>query len=319
MRRLVVLLALLSLTATAAAAPAPRVQGARSLPVCAGAGPYWPTQTLAVSGNVAWVACKEQGRVERVQLPSGKRRSVSLGFTQPIAVLTAFGAVWTLDSSGSVSRIDPKTLRVTARVDTGVSRPYNLWAGAGALWIADDGAGEIVRIDPVARRVRARIAVGDGPSDLVFAGTRAWVITHRDRGLYLLDAAANTARKLTTIPGDAPERIARAAGSIWLTGRGTDLLRLDEETGEVQATIEIGAGGIDVVAAAGSLWVPARAAAADGRGFPTMAVLRRVNPATGAVSSPAQARAKTDVHGLAPYRAGVLLADNTLGALYRVG
>jgi streptogramin lyase len=317
MGRLAALLALL-LATTAVAAPAPRLSGARAVPACAGAGAFWPTQTLAVTGATAWVACREQARVVRVALASGRRLgSTSLG-GQPIAILAARGAVWTLDASGTVARLDPRSARVTAQIRTGASRPYNLWAGAGSLWIVDDQSGEVLRIDPSRSIVTARIAVGDGPSDLVFAGARAWVINHRDRGLVALDTASNTARTLATIPGDAPERIARAAGSLWVTGRGTDLLRVDPETGAVQKTIEIGAGGIDVVAAAGSIWVPARAAAADRRGFPTMATLRRVDPARGTVATPARARARVDVHGLVGYGRGVLLADNTGGVLYRV-
>ena len=120
------------------------------------------------------------------------------------------------------------------------------------------------------------------------------------------------------MPGDAPERIAWASGSLWVTGRGTDLLRLDPETGAVQATIEIGAGGIDVIASGNSLWVPARAAAADRRGFPTMAALRRIDATTGKVTTPARASRRVDVHGLVPYRSGVLFADNTGGRLYSV-
>ena len=176
--------------------------------------------------------------------------------------------MWALDSGGTISRIDPRTARITARLQTGASAPYNLWAGAGSLWSVDDRAGEVIRIDPVARKVTQRIPVGDGAADLVFRGERVWVINHRDRGLVQIDAATNRPRRLTTVPGDAPERMAWAAGSLWVTGRGTDLLRLDPETGAVQATIEIGVGGIDVVAAGGALWVPARAAAADRRGFP---------------------------------------------------
>ena len=103
-----------------------------------------------------------------------------------------------------------------------------------------------------------------------------------------------------------------------MTGRGTDLLRLDPETGAVESTIEIGAGGIDVVAAGGSLWVPARNAATDRRGFPTMSVLRRVNPAEGSVTTPARPEGVVDVHGLVPCRSGVLVADNTGGRLYAV-
>ena len=269
----------LAVLALVVAAPAPSLAGAKAIRSCAGAGPFWPTQTLALSRDSAWVACKEERRILRVPLQPGRSRSIPVS-GQPIAVLSAFGAVWTLDSGGTISRIDPRTARITARLQTGASAPYNLWAGAGSLWSVDDSVGEVLRIDPVRRVVTQRIAVGDGAADLVFHGDRAWVINHRDRGLVLIETATNKARRLTTVPGDAPERMAWAAGSLWVTGRGTDLLRLDPETGAVQATIEIGVGGIDVVAAAGALWVPTRAAAADRRGFPTMAWLRRVDPAS---------------------------------------
>jgi streptogramin lyase len=293
--------------------------GTQSRRACAGAGPYWPTETLALRGGTAWVACKEEQRVVRVSLATGARRAKALEGS-PIAVLAGLGAVWTLDTSGVISRLDPVSAKVTSRIQTGMAAPYNLWSGAGSLWSADDRAGEIVRIDPARRRVIARIAVGDGPADMVFRDGRAWVVNHRDLGLVAIDTATNRPRKLVTLsaPNGAPERIAWAAGSLWVTGRGTDLLRLDPDTGATQATIEIGAGGIDVVAAGGALWVPSRNAAVDARGFPTMSTLRRVDQTTNAVTTPVQTKARIDVHGLAPYRSGVLFADNTGGRLYAV-
>ena len=294
---------------------APSLPGARSQKACAGAGPYWPTATLAVTGGTAWVACKEESRVVRVTLSSGSLRSTPVGGL-PIAVIAGLGAVWSLDSGGVVSRLDPKSGRVTRKIETGAAGPYNLWIGDGSLWSVDDRAGTVLRIDPARRKVVARVPVGDGPADMVFRGKRAWVINHRDLGLVAIDTATNRPRKLAKVPGDAPERLAWAAGSLWVTGRGTDLLRLDPETGAVKATIEIGAGGIDVVANGSSLWVPARAAAADRGGFPTMAALRRVDAATGKVTTPVRARSRMDVHGLLPYRGGVLFADNTAGLLY---
>ena len=305
----------LAIVALAVAAPAPTLPGAKAIRSCAGAGPYWPTQTLAVTRGFAWVACKEEQQVLRVPLQPGRSRSIVTA-GRPIAVLSAFGAVWAIDSQGTISHIDTRTARITARVRTPSSAPYNLWAGAGSLWSVDDSAGEVLRIDPVARKVTQRIPVGDGPADLVFRDEHVWVINHRDRGLVSIDATTNEARRLTVVPGDAPERMAWSAGSLWITGRGTDLLRIDPETGAVQATVDIGAGGIDVVSAAGALWVPARSAAADQRGFPTMAALRRVDPATRAVTTVVRPSRRIDVHGLAPYGRGVLFSDNTGGFLY---
>ena len=75
-----------------------------------------------------------------------------------------------------------------------------------------------------------------------------------------------------------------AADHLWITGRGTDLLEVDPDTGHVLRTVEIGAGGIDVVAVGDTLWVPSRNADVDVRGFPTMEALRRVDARTGAVT-----------------------------------
>ncbi len=318
MHRLWIVLVVLAVAVAGTAAGASSgVPGAKTFVACAGAGPYWPTATLALTGGTAWVACKEEGRVMRVTLSSGRRSTTPLRGS-PIAVVAGLGAVWALDTDGVVSKLDARNGRVTTTIATGAAAPYNLWIGGGSLWSVDDATGTVLRIDPARRKVVARIPVGDGPADMVFRGARAWVINHRDLGLVAIDTATNRPRKLANVPGDAPERLAWAAGSLWVTGRGTDLLRLDPETGAVKATVEIGAGGIDVVANGGSLWVPARAAAADRRGFPTMTALRRVDAGTGKVTTPVRARGRVDVHGLLPYRGGVLFADNTGGRLYAV-
>ena len=168
----------------------------------------------------------------RVTLSSGRRSTTPLRGS-PIAVVAGLGAVWALDTDGVVSKLDARNGRVTTTIATGAAAPYNLWIGGGSLWSVDDATGTVLRIDPARRKVVARIPVGDGPADMVFRGARAWVINHRDLGLVAIDTATNRPRKLANVPGDAPERLAWAAGSLWVTGRGTDLLRLDPATGAV--------------------------------------------------------------------------------------
>jgi hypothetical protein len=107
-------------------------------------------------------------------------------------------------------------------------------------------------------------------------------------------------------------------GSLWITGRGTDLLQVDGADGRLERKIEIGASGIDVAAAGNDLWVPTRTAAIDARGFPRMASLLRVDAASGTVKQTVHPAARVDVHGLIADTAGVWIADNTKGRLYRV-
>jgi streptogramin lyase len=275
--------------------------------------------TLALSGSTAWVACKEQQRLVRIDLARGRSTaSVRLGGAV-IAVAVGLGSVWALDTSSTLYRVDARTARVTRRIALGASAPYNIWLGGGSAWVADDQGARVLRIAPATNRVVARIPVGQGPSDMVFAGTRAWVVNHRDRTLFRLDLATNGATRLAILgaENDAPERLSLLGGSLWVTGRGMPLLRVDPETGATQRSIEIDGTGIDIVAARGALWVPVRTLAVDQSGFPTLTAVRRVTPA-GSVTTAARARGRVDVHGLAAAGAAVWLADNTDGFLYRI-
>ena len=318
MRRIAALIAAAALGPIASAAADGSVPGAKTLKACAAAGPFWPTMTLALDRNAAWVACKEQSRVVRVDTATGKL-ATSLRTDAPvIAVKSGLGAVWALDSASTLYRIDRATSRITRRSSLGASAAYNLWIGGGSLWVADDQGAQVLRVAPATGRVVRRLPVGDGPASMAFSGGSGWVINHRDRRLMRIDLATNRVTELQRVPGDAPERMAYLAGSLWLTGRGTDLVRVDPQTGKRLATIEIGAGGIDVVAADGSLWVPTRSAAVDPTGLPTMETLQRVSASTQRVTTAATARGRVDVHGLVAQGGFVWLADNRTGVLYRL-
>lgn len=311
-------LACIGLLATAVAAAPTGLPGATVTKVCAAAGPYWPTETLAVSKTRAWLACKEQGRVVALDLRA-RRVVASVKIGSPvIAVALGHGSVWALDTGGTLTRISPGTARVTKRIALGVAAPYNIWIGAKSVWVADDQGAAVVRVAASSNRVVARIPVSDGPADMAFAGSSAWVIDHRDKKLFAIDTATNTAHELAVLePSDAPERLATFGGSLWVTGRGTDLLKVDPSSGEVSAVVDIGASGIDVVADRGGLWVPTRSADVDRAGLPTMDALKRVSP-TGEVRVVTSSTGRLDVHGLVAYGGRVWLADNTAGRLYLV-
>jgi DNA-binding beta-propeller fold protein YncE len=297
--------------------PDSHLPGADARAICAGAGTFWPTETLALDFGSPWVACKTIGLLQRLDPPARLR----LGGSSLIAVATGFGSVWALDGSGSgtLLRIDPSTNTVSARIDVRTRSPYNVWIGARSVWVAGDQAGEVVRIDPTANAVAAHIPTGDGAADMAFQGQTAWVINHRDRRLVRIEGPTNEATLVALVPGDAPERLALARGHLWITGRGTDLVEVDPDTGAILRIVEIGAGGIDVVASGDTLWVPSRNSEVDVRGLPTMEALRRVDARTGTVVQSIAASGRLDVHGLAADDSAVWLADNTHGVLYRVG
>jgi sugar lactone lactonase YvrE len=109
-----------------------------------------------------------------------------------------------------------------------------------------------------------------------------------------------------------------ASGSLWVTGRGTDLLRVDPSTGAVQATIEIGAGGTDVRAAGGSIWVTAPTTDEDLRGNPFLDRLLRVDPGTNTIVETIRPTGRVVVTGTAVTGSTLWIADNERGRLYRI-
>jgi hypothetical protein len=300
-------------------APVGGIAGARALRACAAAGAYWPTMTLALAGKSAWVACKEQSRLVRMALPSG-RQTGGVRLDAPVtAVAVGLGSAWALDTNSTLYRLDARTGRVRRRIQLDAIAAYNIWIGGGAVWVADDQGASVLRIAPSTNKVVAHIRVGDGPADMAFAGTHAWVVTHRDNTIFSIDLVRNEATRVATLGGAdvAVERLALLGGRLWATGRGTPLLELDPASGTTVRSIDIAGTGIDVVAAAGALWVPVRTAAVDRTGFPTMTAVRRVTP-DGAVTTVAKARGRVDVHGLAAGLGAVWLADNTSGFVYRL-
>jgi hypothetical protein len=296
------------------------IPGTTSVKVCAAAGPYWPTMTLALHGTSAWIACKEQSRVVRVTASTG-RTTKSIPLRGPaIAVKTGLGSIWALDSLGTLYRLSPSTGNVVRRISLPVSAAYNIWIGGGSVWVADDQGSQVVRVSTRTNRVVSRLATGDGPASMAFSGATGWVMNHRDRVLTRIDLRTNRATALATIPGAnaAPERMVWAHGSLWITGRGADLLKVNPATGAVEQTIEIGASGIDLAASGDTLWVPTRSAETDVRGFPTMDAVKRVSMSTGDVATIAKPSGRVDVHGLAAQNGVLWLADNTNGRLYRI-
>jgi DNA-binding beta-propeller fold protein YncE len=303
-----------------AAAPPPvsPVPGATAFRVCGGMTIPYPQNALAVGFGSAWIACSAQGLVERVDERTG---GVTARIAVPAAVstvATGSGAVWALGRDDTtLYRISPGTNRVSARVGLGAPGAY-LWAVAGAVWVADDADRQLIRID--GDRVTARLGTGDGPSGLAFDGASLWLVSHRDNALERIDPASSTvtpvASGISAVETTAAERVAALGGSLWITGRGLDLLRLGP-SGALLGRTEIGPAGIDVISDGSSLWVPAFTPAAAGRGDPVAGAILRLDD-RGAVVSRATVTRRLFVNGFAAGDGSVWVLDGVAGLLLRL-
>jgi len=216
---------------------------------------------LAVAAGSLWVANSDAATISRID--SRYNRPVE---TIPIrgptgwgvsAAASGLGSVWVAHLGGTVSRIDPRSRRVVARIVVG-NEPRALAVGAGAVWVANAWwDGTVSRIDR-SNVVTEEIPVGPGAVALAAGAGAVWVANALDDTVLRIDPATS-AIKATIAVGKRPGGIAVGAGAVWVTGSGDGtILKIDPDTNEVVDTIRVGSNPVGVAASAETVWVTAQ-------------------------------------------------------------
>jgi streptogramin lyase len=115
---------------------------------------------VAGSGSI-WIASDDAGVVSRID--PATNTVVAKVTVDPGTWYLAygFGSVWAVSArQQSVQRIDPRTNAVVSRAALG-KEPGFLAAGAGAVWVQEQGDGTVARIDPKSGELTGRVKVGE--------------------------------------------------------------------------------------------------------------------------------------------------------------
>jgi YVTN family beta-propeller protein len=221
-----------------------------------------PSQLSPGNGSL-WVANLGDGTVSEIDLRS--RQVVRTLATETTAATTiagvtaSAGAIWTIDDSGSVRRVD---LRDDLVHVASVGTPFIYWArgpdlagsGAGAVWVAT-GNSSLARLDPRSGRLIDTIAVGTNPASVAVGDGGVWVSDSADDTVSHIDPASDAV--IQTIPvGHGASGIAADSSGVWVANTLDDTVtRIDPTTGAATDTIPVGEGPRGVTAGAGAVWV----------------------------------------------------------------
>ena len=170
-----------------------------------------------------------------------------------------FGSLWFASGEQTISRIDPRTGRVTARirpVPTGESNGA-ITTGAGSVWVAGPVQGSpLTRIDPRRNAVLARIALSKFRSGgATVAGGNVWVADPGGDKVWRVDPMRNIPVSTTHV-GAAPIGVVSGHGSVWVANAGDGTVsRIDPVTGRVIATITVGGSPTGLAVADDGVWV----------------------------------------------------------------
>jgi YVTN family beta-propeller protein len=193
-------------------------------------------------------------------------------------------ALWVTDWDNKLAyRIDPTSLKVVTKVETGLALKGVL-VTADAVWIADTHAGTVIRIDPKTNKVVATIPVGptgtSGPNWLASGLGSIWVDIPNNSTVVRIDPVTN--RIQATIPAPTMTGCGGfgiATDAVWLTecAEGHHVGRIDPVSNKLIATVDIGGYGGGFAMVGGAPWTPVD------RGHSDDGQIVRINPATNAI------------------------------------
>jgi hypothetical protein len=224
--------------------------------------------SIAVGGGAAWVATVQNGyvhgRLARIDLASGSRRSVSLGGpvqyvaagaggiyalvgADTIALVRANGTVarrWrvagagrmTADSSGCWISTNDRLVHIdrSGAVRAVVRAPIaDVATGGGYVWVPR--ATSMLRVDERTGRVATlrtgRLRLGGFQHDVASGDGALWTVDTLRPELERRDPATGSLLGRVPLPAGIPDAIAVTPGGVWVgMGETHDLLRFDPRT-----------------------------------------------------------------------------------------
>jgi len=151
----------------------------------------------------------------------------SAGFSRQ-HIAAAEDAVWAINPDLSVSRIDPRTNRIVARIDD--VKAENIAVGEGEVWLTEGD--RLVEIDPSVNKVARRGRLGaDSLSGLAIGAGAVWAVDPLAGNLWRVDSGSNPTKRAipleTWVAG-----VSFGEGAVWVTNEIGDVVyRFDPHTG----------------------------------------------------------------------------------------
>ncbi len=230
------------------------------------------------------------------------------------SVAVGAGAVWATDFPGRVYRIDPTSRAIVATVPT-VTYAGAVTSGNGVVWVDNGDLLQVTRIDVITNQVAGHIEFEHAVYDLAMTDNAVWVVTQEGHihqfaptastigqtidvagepnaiaggsatvwasdliyGRVLRISATGGVQRidLGVVSMEGPG-IAVGLGSVWVaTGEHGTVIRIDANTNQRLATIDLGGWVEDVAVGTGAVWAV----------LPEDALVVRIDPATDQITA----------------------------------
>jgi DNA-binding SARP family transcriptional activator/ABC-type branched-subunit amino acid transport system substrate-binding protein/streptogramin lyase len=241
--------------------------------VAVGAGSVWignaPSGGSLLPTSITRLDAETGLLLDTIELgapPGGHLYSVIAGLSRQ-HIAAAEDAVWVINPDLTVSRIDPRTNQIVARLAK--VRAENIAVGEGEVWITE-GA-NLAEIDPsvnaVSRRVRLDLGEVGSLAGIAIGGGAVWVADPEAGNLWRVESGPNPAKR--SIPLETwVAGVSFGEGAVWVTNEIADTVyRIDPRTGTARRL-----GGATapraVDAGEGSVWLTASSPPSENAALP---------------------------------------------------
>jgi YVTN family beta-propeller protein len=167
---------------------------------------------IAVGAGAVWAGNRE-GTISRIDPRTGKLVATIDTFARRIAA--GREGVWVVGlDSNTITGIDARTNEVTQTIHVGSNNLTGIAVGAGSIWATSE-EGLLWRIEPARRPLTQSIDVGSGTEYVAFGDGRVWTANYVDGTVSRIDPRTNAVTAKVRV--GAAQALAAGAGSAWVS------------------------------------------------------------------------------------------------------
>jgi len=167
---------------------------------------------IAVEPDAVWVIGPDHA-VSRID-PRTDRVTQTIRGLAATAIATGDAGTWALTADGTVARIASRGNRFVDRTRIGASAVASIAVGAEAVWVSAPGDGTVWRLDPADRPALRTIDVGAGATALAFGEDSLWVANPLRGTVSRIDPAQNEVTATAELDG-SPRAVAVGGDTVW--------------------------------------------------------------------------------------------------------
>ncbi len=146
-----------------------------------------PLDIVAGDNGFLWTANMGDATISKIDPATGTATNIDVG-GNPTQLAVTSDAVWVLNYSDSVTRVDITSESVSDPIVVGPGVISAIATGKGYVWLANSEQNTVIRIDPETQKLTGEpIKVGSKPTSLVVGADFVYVVNQGDQTISTVD------------------------------------------------------------------------------------------------------------------------------------